>query len=83
MFLKRALSSKARKNRRNCAQCQRIRLFLLLASALTIGIFLVDKESSPLSNLTPMKMALAVLCFGAIGFVIRVLQYFAHKKQDS
>jgi hypothetical protein len=48
-----------------------------------MGIYLIDKESSTLSNLTPMKMALAVLCFGAIGFVIRVLQYFAHKKQDS
>jgi hypothetical protein len=56
---------------------------LLLASALTIGIFLVDKESSPLSNLTPMKMALAVLCVGAIASVIRVLQYFADKKKDS
>jgi uncharacterized membrane protein len=83
MFLKRTLSSRARKRRQNCAQCQRIRLFLLLASALIMGIYLIDKESSTLSNLTPMKMALAVLCVGAIASVIRVLQYFADKKKDS
>lgn len=83
MFLRRTLGNKARNRRRSCAQCQRIRLFLLIASALIIGIFLVDKESSPLSNLTPMKMALAVVFFGAIGSVIRLLQYFADKKQDS
>lgn|GEM_PF-6380030 len=83
MFLKRTSSSKARKRGRSCAQCQRIRFFLLMASALVLGIFLVDKESSPLSDLTPMKMALALMVFGAIGSVIRILQYFADRKQGS
>jgi len=54
-----------------------------MASALVLGIFLVDKESSPLSDLTPMKMALALMVFGAIGSVIRILQYFADRKQGS
>ena len=55
----------------------------MMAFALILGMFFVDKEFSPLSGLTPMSFALAIVFLGTIGFVVRVVQHLADKKQEA
>jgi hypothetical protein len=55
----------------------------MVAFALILGMFFVDKELSPLSGLTPMSFALAIVFLGTIGFVVRVAQHLADKKREA
>lgn len=55
----------------------------MMAFALILGMFFVDKELSPLSGLTPMSFALAILFLGTIGFLVRVVQHLADKKHEA
>ena len=55
----------------------------MVSLALIIAMFFVDKELSPLSGLTPMSFALAILFLGTIGFVVRVVQHLADKKHEA
>jgi hypothetical protein len=55
----------------------------MVSLALIIAMFFVDKELSPLSGLTPMSFALAIVFLGTIGFVVRVVQHLADKKHEA
>ena len=55
----------------------------MVSLALIIAMFFVDKELSPLSGLTPMSFALAILFLGTIGFLVRVVQHLADKKREA
>lgn len=54
-----------------CQSCARIRAFLVIAGLLIITLPLFGEEAAPLSKLTPMGIALALVGVGSIAFVAR------------
>ena len=53
----------------------------MAAMPMVIGLFLIDKDTSPLAGVTPLQVALAILALGSFGFLIRVFQHYAELNQ--
>lgn len=82
MFIRRIVTQPgARRN--SCAQCLRIRMFLLTATSLILALFFVNQQGTPLSGLTPMKIAVAMMLLGSAAFALRVIDHVLYARHKS
>lgn len=51
---------------------------MLTATSLILALFFVDQEAAPLSGLTPMKVAVAMMLLGSAAFLLRVLDHLSY-----
>lgn len=58
-----------------CQTCSRIRGFLAIAGLLIISLPILGEKAPPLSQLTPMPIALGIVGIGMIAFIFRFIAW--------
>ena len=71
------LSKQTPKRGSTCQTCMVVRMFVIAAILLASFTIVADDRMHILASITPMHAALAIMVFGMVGFVVKLLLWRA------
>ena len=76
-------SSSSHNTKKVCRTCMVIRMFLLAMLVLVIAGLLVRDQMSYLSFITTWNVAIAIMIFGVLSFIVKFVFWKFEKKKNS
>ena len=76
------LSKQTPKRGSTCQTCMVVRMFVIAAILLASFTIVADDRMHILASITPMHAALAIMVFGMVGFVVKLLLWRRKRLED-